>query len=228
MEEKPKVQTYTHKGKTPEELAEERKENILAIVLVVIVMAALAWWLYSAFTTPPEQPRVAVPIGVSPSLGSPDAPVTVVVFSDFQCPYCAQFALGTMPQLEGLIATGQVRFVYKHFPLATHAQAPLAAQAAACAQDQGRFWEYHDLLYANQDGLEMDDLESYARDLDLDTGRFEECLESGARASAVAQDQALGRQLGVTGTPTFFFNGRRVVGALSPEQFRAELAREME
>jgi protein-disulfide isomerase len=151
-----------------------------------------------------------------PAKGAADAPVTIVEFSDFQCPYCKEL-LGPIQQV--LEAYGdKVRYVYRHFPLANiHPAAPKAAEASLCANEQGKFWEMHDVMFEDQGGLGLSQLKEKARTLNLDGPRFDECLDSGKYASEVAQDREEGRQVGVTGTPGLFINGRFLGGEKSAE-----------
>ncbi len=148
---------------------------------------------------------------LGPALGPEDAPVTIVEFSDYQCPYC-QRAEAVLAELRAEYP-GRLRFVYKHFPLESiHPRARPAAQAAACAGEQGRFWEYHELLFAPGAPMEEKDLKSYAALLKLDRGRFEACRQSGRGDAPVARDIAEAQRLGVSSTPTFFINGIRLRG----------------
>ena len=157
---------------------------------------------------------------VNPAMtkGPADAPVTIVEFSDYQCPACrrAQEALsvvlGEFP--------GRVRLVYKDFPLRFHAGAEPAAVAARCAAEHGRFWEYHDFLWITQPAFARDDLLLYATRLGLPREAFAACLDAGRYRAAVAGDVREGHAAGVTGTPTFFVNGRRMAGIQSIEAFR--------
>lgn len=123
-----------------------------------------------------------------------------------------------------------MRLVYRDFPLPNHAQAFKAAEAAQCAHAQGRFWAYHDALFANQARLQPEDLKRYASDLGLDRAAFDRCLDEGRARAAIEQDLREGQQLGVTATPTFFINGRFLSGAHPFDRFKAivdeELARE--
>jgi protein-disulfide isomerase len=148
-------------------------------------------------------------------LGNPDARVTIVEFSDFQCPYCGKFALETFPQLKKeYIDTGKARFVFRDFPLMNiHPFAQKAAEASECAHDQGKYWEYADLLFAHQDALSVNNLQQYASDLHLDTAAFATCLDSGAKAAEVQKDMNEGISYGVKGTPAFFINGEFISGA---------------
>jgi protein-disulfide isomerase len=149
--------------------------------------------------------------------GHDDAPVTLVEYGDYQCPYCgmahpivkaAQHELGS-----------HLRFVYRHFPLAEiHPHARLAAQAAEAAAAQGRFWEMHDMLFEHQNALEAEDLVGYAKSLGLDTGRFARELEAGTYAKRVRDDFRSGARSGVNGTPTFFVNGVRYDGSWANQE----------
>lgn len=163
-----------------------------------------------------------VPLGDAPAKGSPDAPVTIVEYSDFQCPFCLRHFQQTMPQLEALIGAGQVRYIFKDFPIArTHPQAQKAHEAARCARELGgddAYWQMHDLIFANQDTWAGNPehvavLKSLAAESGLDQETFDTCLDSGRYAGAVAADVSEGQNLGVSGTPTFFINGQRLVGA---------------
>ena len=116
---------------------------------------------------------------IGPSKGPENAPVTIVEFSDFQCPFCSKAKVTVDEVMKGY--GDKVRLVFRHFPLSFHQDAPKAAEAAACANDQKKFWEYHDKLFANQGALEVDDLKKHAADLGLDTARFNECLDSGKK-----------------------------------------------
>lgn len=156
-----------------------------------------------------------------PFLGDPAAPVTIVEFSDFECPFCKRFASDTEPKIiENYVKTGKVKFVYRDFPLsAIHASAQKAAEAAECADDHGRFWPYHDRIFENQQNLSEANLKTWAVELGVDANTFNQCLDSGKYKDEVAKDLADGQALGVSGTPTFFINGVRLVGALPYSQF---------
>ncbi len=143
--------------------------------------------------------------------GPSDAPVTIVEFSDFQCPFCAR-VVPTLKQVEETYG-GRVRLVWKHLPLRIHKDAVGAALAAEAAGKQGRFWEFHDRLFANQDKLGADDLKQYAQELQLDLVRFEADLASADEKQRIEADVAEADTLGVAGTPGFFINGRFVGGA---------------
>jgi protein-disulfide isomerase len=165
-----------------------------------------------------DPPRLAVEAAGDPSRGPADAPVTIVEFSDFQCPYCSR-AIETIKKIEESYA-GKVRLVYRDYPLVQiHPNAARAAEAAACANDQGKFWAMHDVLFAHQDKLEAADLKKNAADLGLDTAAFDQCLDSGRHAEGWRKDTADAERYGVSSTPAFFINGRLVVGAQPYEAF---------
>ncbi len=170
---------------------------------------------------PPRQPIETLPD--DPVRGPADAPVEIVEFSDFDCPFC-QRATETVDRLLEEFA-GQIRFVYKDYPLPTHPDAFKAAEAGNCAHEQDRFWELHDTMFANQGALGVEELHVYAEDLGLDVEAFAECLDSGRHTATVERDMAIGDGYGVQSTPTLFLNGRAVLGAAPYETF-AEIVRE--
>jgi protein-disulfide isomerase len=145
--------------------------------------------------------------GRGPTLGQASALVTIVEFADYQCPYCGQFFRETLPPLVAeYVKTGRVRFVYRDFPLSSmHPRALKAAEAARCAGDQQRYWEYHDALFQNQSSLEETELVHRALTLKLDITAFKRCLNSGQYSSAIKQSVAEAERVGVDGTPVFFF-----------------------
>lgn len=151
--------------------------------------------------------RVEIAIAGSPVRGAPMAPVTIVEFSDFECPYCGAAA----PVLHRTLREfeGRVKLVFKQYPLDQHPRAAVAARASYAAGRQGKFWEMHDLLFENQRALEDDDLERCATQLGLDLARFRADMASPEAQARVDQDKAEGRRVGVQGTPTVFVNGRR-------------------
>jgi len=146
------------------------------------------------------------------SRGPKNAPVTIVEFSDFQCPFC-KTATATIKQVLDKYPD-KVRLVFRDYPLASiHPQAPKAHEAARCAADQAKFWEYHDVLFERSPKATLQDLKQYAQDLKLDATAFDQCLDSGKYAAEVDKDFQEGVGLGLTGTPSFFINGKQIVGA---------------
>lgn len=156
-----------------------------------------------------------------PYRGPEDALVTIVEFTDYQCPFCRRHFEETLPLI--LRDYGErVKYVVRNFPIVqSHPSAARAAEAAECAFDQGRFWPYHDLLFRNPTALDAASLKRYARDVGLDMQRFTRCLDSREKSSVVARDLRDAERLGLRGTPTFFINGRILVGAQPYPVFRA-------
>jgi len=185
-------------------------------------------------TPTPEVVDYQIPVAGFPSIGPEDAPITIVEFSDYQCPYCTRWHEETYgPLLEAY--PGKIRFVYRNFPLGFHQNAMLSAQAALCAGDQDQYWAYHDRLFAEKDlinNAEGSTLEAaayveFAGDLGLDTGAFETCLTEEKYRQSVEDDVAFAASLptengepAVGGTPTFFINGQRLVGAYPLAYFK--------
>jgi protein-disulfide isomerase len=145
----------------------------------------------------------------TPSVAPTAQPVEIVVFSDFQCPFCAQFARAFRELQTNGVDGAQTRFTFRNFPLGIHPKAPLAHQAALAAAEQGKFWEMHDLLFERQAAMERANLERYAQELDLDPSAFEVALTTGAGLEHVREDLQTGRASGVNATPKFFINGLR-------------------
>lgn len=173
-----------------------------------------------------EPPRTTVDIAEdNPASGAKNAAVTIVEFSDYQCPFCARVT-PTMAKVMDAYG-GKVRRVFKDFPLPNHPQAPKAAEAARCAGDQGKYWEMHDRLFANQGALQVSDLKQAAASLGLNQAEFDQCLDSGKWTAKVQADLAQGEKLGVNSTPTVFINGRALIGAQPFEQFKQVIDEEL-
>jgi protein-disulfide isomerase len=174
----------------------------------------------------PNLPRIEV-AATGPSRGPDKAPVTIVEFSDFQCPYCGR----EFPVVERLMKEydGRVRLVFRHFPLDFHPYAKKAAEAGACAAEQGseKFWKLHDKMFGNQQKLAVDDLKGYAKDVGIDSAKFDQCLDSGEKRALVEADEKAGQKAGVNGTPAFFVNGLFINGAIPYEQFKETVDREL-
>src|SRR3989449_9534148 len=172
-----------------------------------------------AVTTYLDPLRTEVATVGYPARGPASAPVTIVEFADFECPFCG----GLFPTLK-LVEKNyadKVRFVYRHFPLTNiHPHAQKAAEAAVCANEQGHFWEFHDSMFGNQQQLTVSDLKRRAEVMKLNTAAFNSCLDSGRAAEAVKKDAAEGSQAGVTGTPALFINGRQLTGAQPYNEIR--------
>jgi protein-disulfide isomerase len=171
-------------------------------------------------------PRIDVTLNAdAPTLGPSDAPVTIVAFSDYQCPYCHRAQATVERLLERY--EGKLRLVHGDFPLANHAGAIPAARAARCAGEQGKFWEYHRILLSETGEYSDQDLQQRAAKLDLDAEPFAQCLASGRHAESIEASFDEARKLGVAATPTFFINGRRLEGARSIEDFAAVIDEEL-
>ena len=157
--------------------------------------------------------------------GDPDAPVTIIEFADFQCPYCGRFFAQTEPQIDkAYLQSGKVRFGYFDFAFLGQ-ESNWAAEAAECAADQNKFWEYHDMLYSSQAGenqgaFNKDNLKKFAKDLKLDTSAFNNCFDSGKYTQLIQDDSNTASSIGVRSTPTFLINGQPLIGAQPFEAFQ--------
>jgi protein-disulfide isomerase len=176
--------------------------------------------------TEPSYVRYDIPIEGYPSLGPEDAPITVVEFSDFQCPFCRRFHDETYQALLDAYP-GQIRFVYRNLPLTSiHPAAMPAAIASLCANDQGKYWEYHEKLFSSET-LDEPTYIQYATDLGLDVDTFAACLSDGSHDEFIQQDMDFAVNLGVQSTPTFFVNGLAIVGAQPLSKFTALIDQEL-
>ena len=172
-----------------------------------------------------DAPRVEVAADGA-SMGPESAPITIIEFSDYQCPFCVRAEATVKQVLEQY--GDQIRFVYRHFPLESiHPQARPAARAAFCAQEQNKFWEYHNLLFANSNALGDEDLERYAAEVGLEGEAFRSCLEAPRSDEAVTNDLQAGSAVGVSGTPAFFVNGIMLSGAQPFEAFESIIKKEL-
>lgn len=165
--------------------------------------------------------RVEVEVGDAPARGPADAPVTLVAFSDFECPFCAR----VVPTLEQLGAEygDRLRVVFKHFPLPMHARAMDAHKAAVAAGEQGRFWEMHDRIFAAPQDLDPAHLRAHAEAIGLDLAAYDDAVAAPETETRIRADQAQGQQAGVRGTPSFVVNGRLFSGALPYEAFQSQV-----
>jgi protein-disulfide isomerase len=210
---------------------------------VAALQGGWAAWLQAGF--PLEGTQVAVPnatveawdaSGGTALLGDADAPVTIIEFSDFPCPYCRRYALQTLPKIvETYVDTGKVRYIFNDFPLESHPNALKAAEAARCAGVQGAYWVMHDRLFRDQkewsqQGAEqvLDTFVGYATDLGLDETAFHQCIESGQYGQQIRQHQWEGQQAGVQGTPSFLINGQLLSGAHPFEEFQRIIEEELQ
>jgi protein-disulfide isomerase len=197
----------------------------LAVVLVGLAGFAAGCEQRVGVVAPPDD-RITVDLGDAPTRGPADAPVVIVEFGDFECPYCGEME----PVVQRLLTDydGRIRFAFKQLALPYHAHAQLAAEASLAANAQGQFWPYHDLLYAHQDALTHVDLEAYAVEVGLDLDAFQAALDARTYATAVAADYAQAEALGVQGTPTFFINGRSAFGAMSYDTLKHVVDEELD
>jgi protein-disulfide isomerase len=165
-----------------------------------------------------SRPRIEVSADDDPFQGPENAPVTLIEFTDFQCPYCGR----ARPVVQQILDTygDKVRYVVRDFPLNFHANAKKAAEAAHCAGDQGKYWDFNKKLWEYQSALENADLKKYAQDLNLDAAKFAECLDGGKYSAEVDKDISDGAKAGVSGTPSFFINGQMITGARPFEHFQ--------
>lgn len=223
--------------------------EIVATMASIVLCVTVTWALVARRSEPPPRadappspgrpapsplPPEPISIETGTKLGDPSAKVVLIEYTEFKCPYCGTFARDTLPNLKrAYVDTGKVLFVLRHFPLdALHPFARQAAAGAECAGGDGKFWELHDLMFANQRALDHTSLTNHAKALGFDQNRFEACL-TGAAARRVEADVATGESLGVTGTPTMFVGLRqdantvklvqRLVGAQKFDAMQAAL-----
>jgi len=196
-----------------------RPRSLLFFALLLLATAVAAAWSvghldHAARANPQVSPDD------DPSWGPADAPVTIIEFGDYQCPFCKRFYDETLPQIQETYE-GQVRFVFRDMPLTSiHPDAQKAAEASECADDQGLFWEYHALLWANQQELDVPNLKAYAGELGLNAATFDDCLNSGKNTQEVQKDYGDAISYGVQGTPSFFINGQQLTGAQPFSEFQ--------
>jgi protein-disulfide isomerase len=152
-------------------------------------------------------------------MGEQNATITLVEYSDFECPYCKKYFNETFAKIKtNYVDTGKIKYQFKHFPLNIHPKAPAAGEAAECALEQGKFWEMHDALFTNQSAWgqsskHLDLFKQYAAELKLDTQKFNDCLDSNSKAAFVQSEYQEGLEKNLSGTPTIFINGQKIVGA---------------
>jgi len=170
-------------------------------------------------------PVVKVAADGRPSRGPADAPITIIEFSDYECPFCKRAEASVEQVLKAY--PDKVKLVYRDYPLPMHPNARPASEAAACANAQGKFWEYHKKLFDNQTALGKDKLKAYAQELGLDRAKFDKCLDSSEFKAKVDQDVEAASKVGVSGTPAFFINGRMLSGAQPFEKFKEVIDEEL-
>lgn len=188
---------------------------------VIVPQAAV-----EAPTSAPQYVRYKIPTDGFPSIGPANAPITLVEFADFQCPYCREWEQQTyQPLLQAY--PGKIRFVYRDFPLTSiHPNAMPAAEAAQCANEQGKFWDFHDKLFAS-DTLGDDVYKQYAQQLGLDMTKFNDCYSAQKYAQSIQSDMNFANNLGINSTPTFFINGLAVIGAQPLSSFTSIIDKEL-
>jgi protein-disulfide isomerase len=170
--------------------------------------------------------RVDISTDDDPSIGPADAPVTIIEFSDYQCPYCQVWYQKVYQQLLASYPN-DIRFVYRDLPLPMHPEAIPAAEAANCAGEQGAYWKYHDSLFNQQYGLNRAAYEHYATDLELDSKAFTACLDSHRYQDEIQADATDAARVGISGTPSFVINGRILIGALPFSDFKTVIDEEL-
>jgi protein-disulfide isomerase len=196
---------------------QEKRKNIITFSVIGLVVVAIAVF---ALTRPHADPLSEARMAADPAYGSESARVTIIEYSDYGCPSCqAWHNSGILQKIRDTYGD-KVRFVWKDFPVITSAS-PKAAEAAQCAFDQGKFWEYHDLLYAKSPAIGTNDLKAYASQVELDTTKFNNCLDSGQNAAKVDQSMNEGYRLGFNGAPSFVVNGQKLIGPPSFETLQS-------
>ncbi len=212
--------------------------ELLALPIVFCLGLGLGWLIWGFNNTAPaaqkadqvvsgEIRRFDVPTDGDPALGPENAPVTIIEFSDYQCPYCARWHSEVFARLMDTYK-GKVRFVYRDFPLySIHPQAESAAEAANCAGEQNAYWEFHTALFSEKYNLGAESYRQYATDLGLDAAKLGQCLDEHRYQAEVKADFDAAVQLGVSSTPTFFINGRALIGAQGFEAFQQIIDEEL-
>ncbi|MBT3338084.1 MAG: DsbA family protein [Anaerolineae bacterium] len=200
--------------------AEKARKKFMGYGALGLVLVALVGFV---LTQPPKAPPLDdARLASNPSIGLDTAKVTITEFADFGCHACQSWHDSGIKEAIFEKYGDDVQFVWKDFPVIT-ARSPKAAEAGQCAFDQGMFWEYHDLLYANAPAIDVDDLKQYAAELGLDTARFDACLDSGQNQEKAAQSETEARRLGLPGTPAFLVNGTKLIGPPSFETLVAAI-----
>ena len=203
--------------------------KLITTTLIVAAIVIAGSMLYQPGTHPDAPAKINSDPSMSAAgnavLGNPDAPVTMVIFGDYQCPFCKKAFIESETKIRtDYVDTGKVKMVFRDFPLdSIHPYARPAAEAAQCALPQGKYWQYHDALYAHQEELATINYVKLAGDLGLDTKTFKVCLDNKTYADEVQKDQDAGSTLGVTGTPAHFINGKLIAGAYPYATFKAAI-----
>jgi protein-disulfide isomerase len=223
----------------PEDTPPARRSPLALVVFLILgFFAGLAVGYFSWGRAPIEvkadqsaasaqaPKRYDVPIGTAPIWGPQTAPITIIEFSDYECPYCKKWTTEIWPQIKEAYPE-QIRLVYKDFPLyQSHPNASPAASAARCANDQNKYWLYHDRIFASS-RLSAQLFESIATSLGLDVAQWKDCVSTNKYKAEIEADYNYGAQLGITGTPTFFVNGLPMVGAQPFSAFKQVIDQEL-
>lgn len=214
--------------------------SVIAVIVIMVlaykVMVPSGNTIANAGTPTPanipsQEARIQVSADDDAIEGNKNAEVTIIEFSDYECPFCARFYSQTLGQIrENYIDTGKVKLIYRDFPLSFHANAQKAAEAAECAGEEGdeKYYEMHNLLFEKGVSGGVNSFKQYAKDIDLDTESFNECLDSGKMTSEVQKDFSEGQQAGVRGTPAFFINGKMISGAQPYSVFQQAIEQELQ
>lgn len=192
-------------------------------------LSALLAFAPIALAQSPGPEEIVTLLAKGPARGAPSAPVTIIELSDFQCTFCYKFWKETLPRLEAeYVKPGKVRFVYRHLAILGRPSVA-GAQAADCAGEQGKFWEYHDRLFASKGAFALNStgLRGYAAEIGLDTAAFDRCLNSGKYLQKVKEETEMGLTLGARATPVFLINNMMLVGAHPFETFRGIIEEEL-
>lgn len=230
------IADFVKEKKIPEQqMNEQFKERIKQYLLSQKKVEALDDWLaektkkdsIEVFLMEPTRPTFEVEVGSAPFAGGKDAKVTIVEFSDFQCPFCSKGA-ETVSELKKKYGD-KIKIAFKNYPLPFHKDAKGAAVASLCAHEQGAnyFWKLHDYMFANQQALKPEELKAAVKKLGMDDKKFSECLDGNKYLAAVNQDIDQGRDLGVKSTPTFYVNGMLLQGAQPIEEFAKLIDKEL-
>ena len=232
----------TKRSSVKETLAIRRSHLYLSLIPIAFVIGLAAGYIFwgqskgianPGSSTPvtlqkTSQPvRYDVPVGNNPSIGPEDAPITLIEFGDYQCPYCQAWYLQVYPQIMNAYQ-GKIRFVYRDFPLTgIHAEASPAAEAADCAGEQGEYWPYHDKLFNGGLTLSSNTFIKYASDVDLDLDQFRNCINTNKYQDAVEDNYNFAYNLGISSTPTFFINGLAIIGSQPYSVFKQVIDQEL-
>ncbi|MCG6950456.1 MAG: DsbA family protein [Acidobacteria bacterium] len=218
------------RARLPEDDVEARKQIVMALeqrdkqrLSAELQKVLFAEAGVKIFLSPPRV-EVAIAEG-TPERGAKDAPIVLVEYTDYQCPFCKR----VQPTITALTERypGQIRHIFKNLPLPNHPQAQLAGEASLCAQDQGKFWEFHDWLFANQRTMNRESMVAAAVELGMDGEAFTTCVDEGTHTARVRADMTEARSFGITGTPGFLVNGRVVSGAQPIEEFEKIIDEEL-